>query len=194
MIDDDTPRRPVNPAGDRPQEESVHRSHDPLAKRRGGDRLRGDRRGAAAVAASLLLTGALAFATASSGASSSPVSAELLSRAALPDGLRIEADGASEIAVSKLRIKPAASTVWHSHAGTVVVSVKRGTAAVYRADGSRCAREQHEAGAAWVEPPRQVHVVRNEGSDTLVLYVVSTLPPASPLGSQETPPADCAFA
>lgn len=148
-----------------------------------------DRYGLAAVAGSLLLTGLLAFASASSG-SSQPVTAEVLVRSALPDGLHIDATGPTDVVVSKLRIKPAASTIWHSHDGPVVVSVLKGTAGVYRADG-RCEREQHAAGDAWIETPGQVHQVRNEGDEKLVLYVVSTLPKASPLGTQQAAPAEC---
>ncbi len=159
------------------------------ARRDWRDRLVRDRYGLAAVAGSLLLTGLLAFASASSG-SSAPVSAEVLARSALPNGLHIEATGPTDVVVSKLRIKPGASTIWHSHSGPVVVSVLQGTAGVYRADG-RCAREQHRQGDAWVETPGQVHAVRNEGNEKLVLYVVSTLPKASPLGTQEAPPAEC---
>src|SRR4051794_5793103 len=159
----------------------------PDRRNRRRDRLVRDRYGLAAVAGSLLLTGGLAFASASSG-SSAPVSAKGLVPAALPDGLHIEATGPTDVVVSKLRIKPAASPIWLSPDGPVVVSAPQGTAAVYRAEG-HCAREQHGAGDAWVETPGQVHAVRNEGNEKLVLYVVSTLPKASPLGTQEAPPA-----
>jgi quercetin dioxygenase-like cupin family protein len=161
----------------------------PDRRERRRDRLIRDRYGLAAVAGSLLLTGLLAFASASTGASE-PVKADVLVRAALPGGLHIDAAGPTDVVVSKLRIKPAASTIWHSHSGPVVVSVLQGTAGVYRADG-RCEREQHVAGDAWVETPGQVHQVRNEGNEKLVLYVVSTLPKASPLGTQAAPPAEC---
>jgi quercetin dioxygenase-like cupin family protein len=165
------------------------------------DRSRGpmkSRRGLAVAGAILLLSGPVAYVALGSGSSavgnqSEPVSSTVLVQSALSDAVHINSDDASDVEIFRLTIKPAASTAWHSHSGSVLVSVKNGTAAVYSADGTGCTRHRYEAGGAFLEHRGQVHTIRNEGSGQLVLYAASILPKGSDPGVAETAPADCAL-
>lgn len=165
------------------------------------DRGRGpikSRHGLAALGAILLATGPMAYIALGSGSSSigdksEPVSAKVLVQAALPGAAHVNTKGPSDVEVFRLTIKPAASTAWHSHTGSVLVSVSEGTAAVYNADGSGCTRHQYEAGDAVLENRGEVHTIRNEGRRKLVLYAASILPKGSDPGVAETPPANCDF-
>jgi quercetin dioxygenase-like cupin family protein len=146
----------------------------------------------------LLLSGLMAYVALGSGSSavgngSEPVSSQVLVQAALPGAAHVNTKGPSDVEVFRLTIKPAASTAWHSHAGSVLVSVSQGTAAVYSADAARCTRQRYEAGDAFLEHRGEVHTIRNEGSRELVLYAASILPKGSDPGIAETPPANCDF-
>jgi quercetin dioxygenase-like cupin family protein len=53
---------------------------------------------------------------------------------------------------------------WHSHPGPVFVTVTQGTLTVYTVPD--CQPQVYEAGEGFVEPsPKQVHLVRNEGTE-----------------------------
>lgn len=163
----------------------------PSRPARGRDRLMTNRQGMALMGVTLLLA-PVAYITSASGASV-PVSAESLVQSTLRGTVHVDANGPSDVAISRLTIKPAQSTVWHSHSTSVVVAVKQGMAAVYRADEAGCTREQHIAGDAFVEHRAQVHAVRNEGSGKLVLYVFSIVPKGSAVSTKEPRPANCDF-
>jgi quercetin dioxygenase-like cupin family protein len=156
------------------------------------------RRGLAVAGAILLLSGPMAYVALGSGSSavgdaSEPVSSQVLVQAALPGAAHVNTKGPSDVEVFRLTIKPAASTAWHSHAGSVLVSVSQGTAAVYSADAGGCTRHRYEAGDALLEHQGEVHTIRNEGSRKLVLYAASILPKGSDPGVSETAPANCVF-
>jgi quercetin dioxygenase-like cupin family protein len=165
------------------------------------DRGRGpvrSRRALALAGAIVLLSGPMAYLALGSGSSavgndSEPVSSTVLVQSALPDAVHINSEDPSDVEIFRLTIKPAASTAWHSHTGSVLVSVKHGTAAVYSANGTGCTRHRYDAGGAFLEHRGQVHTIRNEGSRQLVLYAASILPKGSDPGVAETPPVDCAF-
>ena len=151
------------------------------------------RRGIAALGAVAMLAGPLAYLTTPSGASA-PVTSRSIVQAQLTEALNISASDTSHVEITTLNVKPGTSTIWHSHARPVLVSVKQGTASVYRADGSGCTRHEKPTGTAFVENAGQVHAVRNEGSELLVLYVVFVVPQGGSLGAAEVAPAQCTFA
>lgn len=152
-----------------------------------------DRRGLALLGAMVMIAGALAYVVAPSGASA-PVSARSLVQTELSDGVHISTSGPSHVEITRLSIKPGASTIWHSHGQTVIVAVKRGTAAVYRAGDTGCTREEQQAGSGFLENPAEVHAVRNEGDGPLILNVIFVVPRGSELGAAATAPVGCTFA
>lgn len=147
----------------------------------------------AGLVAVVLLAGPFSYVALGSSASA-PVTARVYVGATLPDSLHVDAEGPSDTEIFRLKLLPGASTVWHSHAGSVLVSVKQGTAAVYDAAGSGCTRRERAAGAAFLESPGQIHAIRNETRGTLVLYAVSIQPMGSDPGISQTPPSNCSYA
>ncbi|HEX8158643.1 MAG TPA: cupin domain-containing protein [Solirubrobacteraceae bacterium] len=157
------------------------------------------RRGAAVVAATLLLAGPVAYLALGSGATSvgsgaaEPVSAEVLVQSALPGAAHIDTKGSSDIEIVRLTIKQAQATAWHSHSGPALASISRGTAALYLGGDSGCTRRRYDAGDAFLVSPGKVHAIRNEGRGTLVIHDFSILPKGSEPGTLEQAPAGCAF-
>ena len=68
-----------------------------------------------------------------------------------------------DIATTQATIAAGGFTGWHSHPGPVFVTVTQGTLTVYNAPD--CQPQVYPAGTGFVEPsPKQVHLVRNEGT------------------------------
>jgi quercetin dioxygenase-like cupin family protein len=66
-------------------------------------------------------------------------------------------------------------TGWHSHPGPVFVTVTKGTLTVYNAP--KCEPEVYPAGTGFVEEsPKQVHMVRNEGTEEAQFAATFILP------------------
>jgi quercetin dioxygenase-like cupin family protein len=110
----------------------------------------------------------MAFSTPSSGQTTLSVVTGTFER------LRINGSGEARVTVNtreEVDIVTANATVavngttgWHSHPGPVFVVVKRGTLTVYNAP--KCQPEVYQAGEGFVEKyPKQVHMVRNEGTE-----------------------------
>jgi hypothetical protein len=76
---------------------------------------------------------------------------------------------------------PPGSTGWHSHPGPSVVLVKSGTASVYQGDDPTCTPVRYPARSGFAEPGgAHVHMVRNEGTELLVLQVFQIIPAGAP--------------
>ena len=83
-----------------------------------------------------------------------------------------------ETAFQELKIAPGGHTGWHSHPGPTLVSITQGTGTLYHAgmaaDG--CHGRVYRVGSGFFQPPAEVHNMRNEGTEPLVLHAVYVLP------------------
>lgn len=152
------------------------------------------RRGLWATAVCTALLGASAVWVDTAGATP-PVGATgtLVSQARTDDRVRMHTHGPSDTRIVRIVIDSGGDNGWHSHPGPVLVSVVRGTATAYLAHDHGCLPHVHGAGDGFFEAPGHVHIVRNEGTEPLVLYAVSVVPAGQPGAVDEPSPGNCPF-
>jgi quercetin dioxygenase-like cupin family protein len=100
---------------------------------------------------------------------------------------------ACDTAYNQLTIAPGGQTGWHTHPGPTFVAVAQGEGTLYHA-GSGCPSTKYGPGAAFMQPPTELHNMRNEGSTPLVLWSFYTLPPGTSNAAirvDQPKPADC---
>ena len=83
---------------------------------------------------------------------------------------------ACDTAYQQLTIAPGGHTGWHTHPGPTFVAVAQGEGTLYHAM-SGCPSVKYATGAGFMQPPTEVHNMRNEGSTPLVLWAFYALPP-----------------
>lgn len=94
--------------------------------------------------------------------------------------VKLQTQGAVEIAAQRIVIAPGGTLGWHSHPGPTVVTILRGTMSFYHAE--HCTMEiEYGPGQSFSNLPDEIHMARNEGSVELVVY-------ASYFVSAQTPP------
>ncbi|KAB8161930.1 cupin domain-containing protein [Streptomyces sp. 3MP-14] len=145
-----------------------------------GRRSRGGRaRRWGAVLGALVGTLALATLPSSAAGGGEPV-VEPLTEGLAPDGLRIEAEGPTDVVQRIITIPPGGETGWHYHHGPLLGVIESGTL-TRTLDG--CAVEVSGPGDALVEPhgADHVHNGRNLGSEPVVLYATYVVPQGAPL-------------
>lgn len=138
------------------------------------------RAAAAALLGSALIAGT-ALATPGSG-----LTATLFGRGALPksfevksDGIELEAERASDVAVQTITFDPKGTSGWHMHPGVVIVLVQSGTLTHY---DRKCKKQVYTAGQAFVEArSKGAGTVVNEGAAPAVVYVTYVAPAGSAL-------------
>ena len=102
-------------------------------------------------------------------------------------------DAADYYAVTNT-VLPGGYSGWHTHPGPSVVVVKSGTATVYDGDDPTCTPEIYPAGTAFVDPgDGHVHMVRNEGSGTLVTQAFQIIPAGGTRRIDAPSPGTCPF-
>ena len=92
-------------------------------------------------------------------------------------------------------ITPGGYSGWHTHPGPSVVLVKSGIATVYDGDDPSCTPMVYPAGTGFVDPgDGHVHMVRNEGADTLITQAFQIIPAGEPRRIDvPTSPGNCPF-
>ena len=85
---------------------------------------------------------------------------------------------ACDTAYQQLTIAPGGHTGWHTHPGPTFVAVAQGEGTLYHAM-SGCLSVKYATGAGFMQPPTEVHNMRNEGSTPLVLWAFYALPPGT---------------
>lgn len=106
---------------------------------------------------------------------------------------RIDTKGATDVYILENRIAPGGSFGWHSHPGPSIVVVKSGALTIYRGDDPTCTPQVIEAGSGFVDDGGDIHVVRNEGSVDVVVYVTSIIPKGAVRRIDEPSPGNCPF-
>ena len=85
---------------------------------------------------------------------------------------------ACDTAYQQLTIQPGGFTGWHTHPGPTFVAVAQGEGTLYHGiDG--CPSHKYGVGAGFMQPQTEVHNMRNEGSEPLVLWAFYALPPGT---------------
>jgi quercetin dioxygenase-like cupin family protein len=113
--------------------------------------------------------------------------------AAVAGPVHVAAAAHSQLQISRLTFPPGTGTGWHSHDGSVLVAVEKGTATFYDADDPACTPHRFKAGTGTAEMPGHVHITRNEGNTPLVLDVVFLVPSGGTPGTAHPRPGNCAF-
>jgi quercetin dioxygenase-like cupin family protein len=100
---------------------------------------------------------------------------------------------ACDTAYQQLTIQPGGRTGWHTHPGPTFVAVAQGEGTLYHAM-SGCPATKYGVGAGFMQPPTEVHNMRNEGSTPLVLWAFYALPPGTSNAAiriDQSQPAEC---
>jgi hypothetical protein len=105
----------------------------------------------------------------------------------------IVADPADYYSVTNT-VVPGGYSGWHTHPGPSVVIVKSGVATVYDGDDPNCTPATYPAGSGFVDPgDGHVHMVRNEGADTLVTQAFQIIPAGEARRIDAPSPGTCPF-
>ena len=81
--------------------------------------------------------------------------------------------------MQKIVAEPGATFGWHYHPGENVNVVAQGTLSLYHA--KNCTVEiNYAAGSGFSTSPDEVHLARNEGTDTLIIYATYLVPKQTP--------------
>ena len=100
---------------------------------------------------------------------------------------------ACDTAYQQLTIPPGGHTGWHTHPGPTFVAVAQGEGTLYHGM-SGCPSFKYAVGAGFMQPPTEVHNMRNEGSTPLVLWAFYALPPGTQTTAiriDQPQPAEC---
>jgi quercetin dioxygenase-like cupin family protein len=106
---------------------------------------------------------------------------------------RIKTKGSSDLHVTEVTIQSGGHGGWHSHPGPSFIIVKSGIATLYEGNDPTCAPRVFPMGSGLFEPASDVHIVRNEGSEPLVLLVVQLVATGAPRRIDEPSPGNCNF-
>jgi quercetin dioxygenase-like cupin family protein len=101
----------------------------------------------------------------------------------------------SDVVVQQVTIAPRGTTGWHTHPGPAVVVIKSGSFTLYDGDDPTCTGTTYSAGQAFIDPGHgHVHIGRNEGSQTVELYVTFLdVPVGGPPRIDASAPGNCPF-
>jgi len=95
------------------------------------------------------------------------------------DGIYLATDSTTDHVVQTITFGADSTSGWHRHPGVVLVTVKSGTLTRY---DSRCRSETVTAGQSfWESSGHDAGLVRNEGTDPVVVYVTYIIPTDAPL-------------
>jgi quercetin dioxygenase-like cupin family protein len=100
---------------------------------------------------------------------------------------------ACDTAYQQLTIPPGGHTGWHTHPGPTFVAVAQGEGTLYHGM-SGCPAMKYATGSGFMQPPTEVHNMRNEGSTPLVLWAFYALPPGTSNAAiriDQPRPAEC---
>jgi quercetin dioxygenase-like cupin family protein len=93
--------------------------------------------------------------------------------------VKLQTQGAVEIAAQRVVIQPGGTLGWHSHPGPTLVTILSGTMSFYHAE--HCTEEiEYTPGQSFSNMPDEIHMARNEGSEELVVYASYFVPAQTP--------------
>ena len=108
--------------------------------------------------------------------------------------VELKTKGPIEIANQRIVAAPGATFGWHTHPGPTIVTVLSGTLSFYHAE--HCTEEiEYDAGDSFSNLPHEIHLARNETTQTVVIYasyfVPARTPPVALRIDQPSPGAGC---
>ena len=106
---------------------------------------------------------------------------------------KVKTKGSSDLHLTEITIPAFGNGGWHSHPGPSFIIVKSGTMAFYEGHATTCTAQIFASGSGLFESAGDVHVVRNETSEPLVLTVVQLLATGAPRRIDEPSPGNCPF-
>jgi quercetin dioxygenase-like cupin family protein len=93
--------------------------------------------------------------------------------------MKLQTQGAVEIAAQRVVVAPGGTLGWHSHPGPTLVTILSGTMSFYHAE--HCTMEiEYRQGQSFSNLPDEIHMARNEGSVDLVIYASYFVPAQTP--------------
>jgi quercetin dioxygenase-like cupin family protein len=108
--------------------------------------------------------------------------------------VKIIAKDPSDVYVVTNTVAAGGYSGWHTHPGPSVVLVKSGTATVYDGDDPNCTPVRYPAGTGFIDAGGgHVHMVRNEGNDTLVTEAFQIIPAGDARRIDAASPGYCPF-
>jgi quercetin dioxygenase-like cupin family protein len=97
----------------------------------------------------------------------------------------------TDFIIQNVQLAPGGYSGWHSHLGPVVLTVKQGTATMYRVEHGQCLRFDYPAGTAFVEPVGP-HALQNESAtEVLEAFNAHIIPAGAPQRVDEPDPGVC---
>lgn len=118
---------------------------------------------------SFMLMAAIA-ATTALGAGEPAVTATPVAAATVHRSYSINVRKPADVIVVKVKMPPGSSFGWHSHPSAVAVAIASGTLTLYDGGDPSCSPRRFSRGQGFVESPNHVHLARNEGTRTVILY------------------------
>jgi quercetin dioxygenase-like cupin family protein len=107
---------------------------------------------------------------------------------------RIQTRGDSDLYTIDNKIDPGATTGWHSHPGPSMIQVIHGSVTNYLGDDPSCTPHVYPAGTGFVDPGgKDVHTLRNEGTDVAETIAVQLLPADAPRKTPGAANPNCPF-
>jgi quercetin dioxygenase-like cupin family protein len=99
----------------------------------------------------------------------------------------------TQITMIKQTLAPGGSTGWHQHGGPIWVVIASGTLTLYAGDDPSCTGVVYPQGSAFMDPGTHTHIARNEGTETVVVYVTFMLPEGGAPRIDVPAPGNCPF-
>ncbi len=99
----------------------------------------------------------------------------------------------TKITMNKQTLAPGGTTGWHQHGGPLWVVVASGTVTLYDGDDPTCTGVAYPQGRAFMDPGNHTHIARNEGSESVVVYVTFMLPEGGATRIDVPAPGNCPF-
>lgn len=110
------------------------------------------------------------------------------------DSYKVFQKNPQDVVMRQLTIVPGGDSGWHFHPGPTYVLVIQGALTNYHANDPTCTGQVINAGQGFVEPPGDVHIVRNEGTVPAVIVVTFTDVPVGGAFRFDAPrPGNCSF-
>jgi quercetin dioxygenase-like cupin family protein len=90
--------------------------------------------------------------------------------------VKLQTKGDSDVFVTHIRIQPGGDGGWHSHPGPSIIAVKAGVATFYDDCDGANTPHRYAAGTGFVEDSGCVHILKNEGTVDVEIYVTQIVP------------------
>jgi quercetin dioxygenase-like cupin family protein len=110
------------------------------------------------------------------------------------DSYKVFQKDPQDVVMRQITISPGGDTGWHFHPGPTFIVVIQGTLSFYQGNDPTCTAARYSAGQGFVEAPGDVHIARNEGTQTVIAEVTFLDVPVGGAFRLDAPvPGNCPF-